>query len=65
MIAIRKHHPQDPSLEKLLSDNRDRYVAQSAATKCGQVAPLPPIKNARLFVRLVREPLLLSWEGSK
>lgn len=27
---------------KLLGDNRDRYVAQSAATKNGKVAPLPP-----------------------
>jgi len=65
MIAIRRHHPQDPSLEKLLSDNRERYFQQSAATKHGQVAPLPPIKNARLFIRLVRQPLLITWEGSK
>lgn len=27
---------------KLLSDNRDRYIAQSAATVGGHVAPLPP-----------------------
>jgi hypothetical protein len=62
MIAIRLFHPQDPSLEKLLSDNRARYIEQSKQTKCGQVAPLPPMKNARLFVRLVRQPLLLTWE---
>lgn len=27
---------------KLLSDNRERYIAQSAATRGGLVAPLPP-----------------------
>jgi hypothetical protein len=31
----------DPAFEKLLSDNRDRYIGQSSATRCGQVAPLP------------------------
>ena len=29
------------SAHKLLSDNRDRYIAQSAATRNGVVAPLP------------------------
>ena len=65
MIAIRRHHPQDPALCKDLSDNRPRYIEQSANTRNGQVAPLPPIKNPRLFVRLVRQPLLLTWEGLK
>lgn len=27
---------------KLLTDNRDRYFAQSAATRDGEVAELPP-----------------------
>jgi len=31
----------DPAFEKLLSDNRDRYIQQSSKTRCGQVAPLP------------------------
>jgi len=31
----------DPAFEKLLSDNRDRYIRQSSNTRCGQVAPLP------------------------
>jgi hypothetical protein len=31
----------DPSFDKLLSDNRDRYIQQSTNTRCGQVARLP------------------------
>ena len=31
----------DPCFEKLLSDNRDRYIQQSSNTRCGQVAVLP------------------------
>lgn len=31
----------DPVPDKGLSNNRDRYFAQSAATRCGVVAPLP------------------------
>lgn len=31
----------DTSVPKLLSENRDRYIAQSAATVGGVVAPLP------------------------
>lgn len=31
----------DPAFEKLLSDNRDRYIEQSSNTRCGQVAQLP------------------------
>lgn len=31
----------DPSFEKLLSDNRERYIQQSTNTRCGQVALLP------------------------
>jgi len=31
----------DPAFEKLLSDNRERYIQQSSNTRCGQVAPLP------------------------
>jgi hypothetical protein len=31
----------DPSFEKLLSDNRDRYIQQSSDTRYGQVARLP------------------------
>lgn len=31
----------DPCFEKLLSDNRDRYIQQSSNTRCGQVALLP------------------------
>lgn len=37
--AIRHAHAADPSLDKLLSDNRDRAFAQSAATRNGVVAP--------------------------
>lgn len=37
-------------IPRALSDNRDRYIAQSAATKGGRVAPLPtgapPIPSA-------------------
>lgn len=33
---------QDLHDEKYLSDNRDRYMAQSAATKHGKAATLPP-----------------------
>ncbi len=43
----------DPAFDKLLSDNRERYIQQSALTKCGQVAELPkriatilPLKRA-------------------
>jgi hypothetical protein len=28
-------------------ENRERYVAQSAASKCGGVAPLPSIEEVR------------------
>jgi hypothetical protein len=35
----------DPASEKLLSDNRDRYIQQSSNTRCGQVAPLPQSKE--------------------
>ena len=35
----------DPAFEKLLSDNRDRYIRQSNSTRCGQVAPLPERKR--------------------
>jgi len=31
----------DPCFEKLLSDNRDRYIQQSSQTRYGQVAKLP------------------------
>lgn len=31
----------DGSVAKLFSENRDRYIAQSAATVDGTVAPLP------------------------
>ena len=31
----------DPCFEKLLSDNRDRYIQQSSQTRYGQVAQLP------------------------
>lgn len=47
MIAQRLAHPADPSLCKLLSDNRDLYMQQSAQTKNGQVAPLPARDVAR------------------
>lgn len=30
------------TIDKYLSDNRDRYVEQSKATRNGVVAPLPP-----------------------
>lgn len=30
---------------RALCDQRDRYIAQSAATKNGKVAPLPPVQN--------------------
>lgn len=36
----------DPALCKDLSDNRDRYVAQSRATRNGVVAELPPRPGA-------------------
>jgi len=31
----------DPAFEKLLSDNRDLYLAQSKATRGGKVAAFP------------------------
>lgn len=31
--------------ERALSDNRDRYIAQSAATEAGRLAEPPPVKN--------------------
>lgn len=34
----------DESVAKLFSENRERYIAQSLATKNGVVAPLPEVK---------------------
>jgi hypothetical protein len=31
----------DLAFDKLLSDNRDRYIQQSRNTRCGRVAELP------------------------
>jgi hypothetical protein len=45
----------DPALEKLLSDNREKYIAQSAATKNGVVAQfIRRIKNPRLAAKVMR-----------
>lgn len=46
MIVLDSIEPQAPSytdagVQKLFSENRDRYIAQSAATAGGVVAPLP------------------------
>lgn len=30
---------------RALSDNRERYIAQSAATEAGKLGELPPAKN--------------------
>lgn len=42
--SIEQHAPSftDEGVQKLFSENRDRYIAQSAATVGGVVAPLPP-----------------------
>jgi hypothetical protein len=46
---------QDPAFEKLLSDNREKYIAQSAATKNGVVAQfIRRIKNPRLAAKVMR-----------
>jgi len=42
MYVIDADCDADPAFEKLLSDNRERYIQQSRNTRCGQVAPLPP-----------------------
>lgn len=45
--SIEQHAPSytDGSVQKLLSENRDRYIAQSAATVDGKVAELPPVRD--------------------
>ena len=50
MIASRTIEPQaapylDPSVAKLLSDNRDRYIAQSKATVDGIVPPIAEVAH--------------------
>lgn len=48
----------DPAFEKLLSDNRDRYIRQSCNTHCGQVAALP---GRELTSVLSDRPERASW----
>ena len=48
----------DPAFEKLLSDNRDRYIQQSSNTHCGQVAPLPERKQT---VDKPSQPKMHAW----
>ena len=42
----------DGSVAKLFSDNRDRYIAQSAATAQGKIAQLPGAKAKPLLPKL-------------
>lgn len=48
MIFIDLHQPTPCTYGeaiRALCDNRDRYIAQSAATKDGRRAELPPVAN--------------------
>lgn len=49
--------------DKGLSDNRDRYIAQSRNTLCGHVAELPPATGHRGTVQLIPAGLAQAREA--
>ncbi len=55
MTRYAKTHWQDPAVDRLLSQNRDRYMAQSALTRKGRVGRLPSLSQSiRLLRRLYK-----------